>query len=707
MTPKFRVFMNDADSYDGTKCDWHEIHGIKDGDNYMYSKENVLIKPTLDLEVNNAGKFKFTMPVGHNQYDWPKVDKTMVEVYELTPSIQVKQTVICNKNDDLFNTEYSISKELSPGWITIYIHYSTESTDPANRKFSAAAMEQSFIVKKFVGDVEDDSVTIKCMDPNGVYYKYAMKSGGGTYKFKIKAVTTATVIPEIKLYTEVNEFTPVYESVFYGRISQIDVDFYKNKVITCEGALAFLNDVVIRGGNATPTTLKAFLDSFFSQYNAGGKVGNYTQSIESRLRMKLADGSEGIQPGDGDRTSAKAIYRKISYEGAFDVFTKKIVGAEGGYFLMKRPIMNTSDGSTKQVYFLDTEWIYILPKTNDPYPAKNVTGGFQAVAEYKLNLTDLKQSSTIDDIITTVIPIGHVGSDDITTINGEYIENDIDHYTNDTDHGGSKIDINNWHVPSSLGGTCYFAFYDMVGGCRIWCKTSDQPVKLYCYLGNYSNFNTDRNPNNYSTEHANKEVSISTGDDLPDKGHNIPRSTVMTVKGWNYFAVKADQSSTYFKITRIDRDIEDKNPYPYDYIEDPKLSAKYGNKSKVVEFSDLDGGNNKQTVRKNLMKAGVDWLKNQVCIPESLEVDAVDMTYLDPTGSSGAYPFMLGQSVRVSAPNHGVNEKNMTITKLEIDLDSAKMMVTLGTPQIPTLTEYYRTKKKGEYTKEYVINDNT
>lgn len=716
MAPKFRVFMSDAD-FQGVGAHWHEIHGVKNGDNFEYTKENVLIKPRLDLEVNNAGKFEFTMPIGHNQYDWPKVDATMVEVYELAPNIDIEQTIICDIIDD-FNTVRPVdisAGTVKPGWITIYVHYSALTFD---------ALAQSFTIKKFLGGTEVDSITVNCTDPKGTYYKYAMQTTAGqTNSFTIQSVGEATVPVQIKMYTEVSTYTPTYKSVFYGRVSQIDVDFYKNKVVSCEGALAFLNDVVIRDMDATTTSITTFLDTFFSRYNNGGRNNNNSsRPIAERLRMSLA----GIQAGDGDRTSAKQIYRKIPYENAFEVFTKKIVGAEGGYFLMQRSVLQIADGSdrTYPSGFTPTEWRYILPKTNDPYPANDETTEFQAVAEYKLNLTDLKHTWAIDDIVTTVIPIGHYNSDDITIYNAEYIENKVYLYSVNTQGSEpvySKIDVPNdgITIDNALRDSGYFAFYDKIGGCRMWTKVNTNPVTLYAYRGDnaYDNFKLDKNATpDPSAEHATTTMVRNTGDAYPDvqalvgKGRPIPRSTFATTRGWNYFAVKSNAEgagTSGFKISRIDRDSNDEgNTYQYDYIEDPGLVAKYGNKSKVVDFNDL-AGNDKPTVRRNLIKAGADWLTNQIYIPETLEVNAVDMTYLDPKGESGAYPFMLGQSVRVLAANHGVVEKLMTITKLEIDLDSAKMMVTLGTPQIPTLTEYYKSKKKGEYTKEYTINDNT
>lgn len=715
MKPKFRVYMSDASNNDA----WGEIHGS----NGEYTKENTLIKPKLDLEVNNAGKFEFTLPECHNQYSWPKVDKTMVEVYELTPNISTQTTQLYFSDDKRYNiaeTVYEVNNPASPDFVNVFIGYPDYTAGQSSQ--AMAAMQQKFSVTHKCDGVVRDVKYIQCQTqrPSSRRFLYAFHLvTGALNSFVIESCSAATVCPTIELYSERTVSDPIYKSIFYGRVSQVDVDFYKNKVVKCEGALAFLNDVVIRTekygtpdtdeGSTTP--LSSFVDTFFSYYNKGGGASDGDSvAIADRLKM----GTVTYQ--NGAVTSSKYVYRNVSYEKAFDVFSKKIIGAEGGYFLMNRDNLNANGSHPSNTG--GTRWKYILPGVNDPYPANKheevLDWNYKAKASYSVNLTDLKKTEIIDDIVTTVIPIGHWQSDDVTIKNSEYLNRKFKIYDN---YNGSVIYDGNTYMGCSNETTLYFAVYDTIGGCRIWARSdpdntgstaNEKKVTLFWYRGLKVDWDADRNAGETGRSLFNR--SVSTEDNSDNKGDGSPYSgDLRTVYGWNYFAIKPSDSTVQgtkkIKISRIDRDAQDSNnKYLLDYIQDPDLAAIYGNKSKVVEFGDIDS-KTKSGLKKKLMTAGVEWLNQQIYIPDSLEVNAVDMTYLARNGENGHYPFQLGEAVHVYSNPHGVS-KDMAITKLTIDMDSAKTEVTLGTPQIPTLTEYYRTKKKGEYTKEYVINDN-
>lgn len=718
MNPKFRVFM-------GNESNWHEIHGSGQNNVLEYTKENTLIKPKLDLEVNTAGKFEFTMPVYHNQYSMPEIDRTMVEVYELAPSIITRTTEHYNANNETYNTPvaaFQIDNPSYSDYVTIEISYAEEP-------ISIAALEQQFKVTQTCDGHVYSTRFIACNSNNVKKYDYAFIFVTGQRNvFTIESCgeTRATVPPTIKIISSHVDRSPVYKSIFYGRVSQIDIDFYKSKIIKCEGALAFLNDVVIRneknttGGSGqeegSTTSFETFIETFLDYYNKGG-AANATDSeaVADRLKMNTE-----VEFQNGVVTDSKFVYRNISYENAFDVFSKKIIGAEGGYFLMNRSNLN-ADG-THPENSSGTGWKYILPKVDDPYPPNN-NFNFQVRAEYAMNITDLKKTNTIDDIVTTVIPIGKYNSDDITIKNAEYINKKIKLYD---DRNGSVIANPGEYVEcdyisgESIMNYTYFALYDPVGGCRIWVNarnnnSNPSGVTLGWYKGDnaYALWKTDSNhrsedepytPKPFdpsSSTHVESDVTYNGSDDTKFTG--IRR----TVRGWNYFVIKATTHTSgctkAITFKRIDRDAQDSNKYQFDYVQDPDLFEIYGNKSKVVEFNDVTGST-KAVVKRNLMQAGVDWLNRQIYMPNSLEVNAVDMTYLARNGEDGHYPFMLGEGVRVRSMPHDIST-TMTITKLSIDMDSAKSTLTLGTPQIPTLTEFYRSKKKGEYTKEYVIND--
>ena len=287
MNPKFRVFM-------GNESTWHEIHGSGQNNVLEYTKENSLIKPKLDLEVNNAGTFEFTMPMCHNQYSMPEVDKTMVEVYELAPSIVTRTTEHYNANDETYNTPVAAFQVDSPSYsdyVTIEISYAQEPV-------SIAALEQVFKVTQTCDGHVNSMRQIACQSNNTKKYEYAFVFVTGqrnTFTIESCGETRATVPPTIKITSSHVDRSPVYKSIFYGRVSQIDIDFYKSKIIKCEGALAFLNDVVIRneknttGGSGqeegSTTSLETFIETFLDYYNKGG-AANATDSKAVADRLK-------------------------------------------------------------------------------------------------------------------------------------------------------------------------------------------------------------------------------------------------------------------------------------------------------------------------------------------------------------------------------------------------------------------------------------
>ena len=167
MKPKFRVYMSNA-----SNNAWGEIHGS----NGEYTKENTLIKPKLDLEVNNAGKFEFTLPECHNQYAWPEVDKTMVEVYELTPNISTQTTDLYFSDDKLYNiaeTVYEVNNPTSPDFINVYIEYPMYTEGQSSQ--AMAAVQQKFSVTHKCDGVVRDVKYIQCQtqSPNGRHFLYA------------------------------------------------------------------------------------------------------------------------------------------------------------------------------------------------------------------------------------------------------------------------------------------------------------------------------------------------------------------------------------------------------------------------------------------------------------------------------------------------------------------------------------------------------
>lgn len=189
---------------------------------------------------------------------------------------------------------------------------------------------------------------------------------------------TFTLPPVNTAYNTIKKLTmpvSIYrnnDEIFYGRIYSIDKDFYNQKAIVCEGALAFLNDVIIRPftfTNDTANCVPAYIDYILGLYNA--ECG----ADWKKIYRGVVDVTE----------SNNYLYRyKESYMDAFSVLMDHTVNSSlGGYLSIRR-----ANGVT----YLD-------------YTAASGTQSTQFI-EYGKNLLDITQRASAEDIFTVLIPLG-------------------------------------------------------------------------------------------------------------------------------------------------------------------------------------------------------------------------------------------------------------------------------------------------------------
>lgn len=179
-----------------------------------------------------------------------------------------------------------------------------------------------------------------------------------------------TMPPAHALYDAVKPLAStivVYEDetlLWYGRPIEVRTDFYKQKTIYCEGALAFFNDSVQRlheyESISVHTFFRTVIENHNAQVNADRQftVGNIT----------VAD---------------RKVYRKLNYDSTFNVLKRQCLNAEGGYLFLRR-----EDG----VNYID--WYAEVPlDSNQP-------------VEFGLNMLDLSRVFDGSGIATCVIPLG-------------------------------------------------------------------------------------------------------------------------------------------------------------------------------------------------------------------------------------------------------------------------------------------------------------
>ena len=205
---------------------------------------------------------------------------------------------------------------------------------------------------------------------------------------------TFTLLPTSYAYNSVSKLsTPVTvirdgEEIFFGRVLSVEKDFYNRKAVVCEGALAFLNDVILQPFDFTDASadcVKNYIKYILARYNAG---------VESWKHIECGN----VTVTD---TNSYLYRHKDTYANAYDVLTDHTIDSTlGGYLSIRR------DGG---VTYLD-------------YTAQSGEQSAQYI-EYGKNLLDLTEHATAEDVFTVLIPLGKDENETVTieTVNdGKY-----------------------------------------------------------------------------------------------------------------------------------------------------------------------------------------------------------------------------------------------------------------------------------------------
>ena len=179
-----------------------------------------------------------------------------------------------------------------------------------------------------------------------------------------------TMPPGHIFYEDVHPLTStieVYEDtelLWFGRPVEIKADFYKQRQVYCEGALAFFNDSV----QLLHEYERISLHTFFRTV-----IANHNEQVASDRQFTVG----GITVTD------KTVYRKLNYDSTFDVLKRQCLNAEGGYLFVRRE---------NGVNYID--WLAEMPYScNQP-------------VEFGLNMLDISSDIDCTSYATCVIPLG-------------------------------------------------------------------------------------------------------------------------------------------------------------------------------------------------------------------------------------------------------------------------------------------------------------
>lgn len=188
-------------------------------------------------------------------------------------------------------------------------------------------------------------------------------------------VFTATVTPENPLYDRIfcrKSMISVFRNdreIFYGEVRKIPkIDRNKNKQIYCTGALSFLADSIQPQAEYHDISPAALLKTMLDIHNS---------QVEQRKQIHL--GQVTI------RDPNNSLYRYTNFENTLEAIREKLVGRLGGYLKLRH--------EDEQLYL---DWVSIEEYGN--YSTQPI--------EFGLNLLDYSETTSAEDVVTALIPLG-------------------------------------------------------------------------------------------------------------------------------------------------------------------------------------------------------------------------------------------------------------------------------------------------------------
>lgn len=154
------------------------------------------------------------------------------------------------------------------------------------------------------------------------------------------------------------------ELIFFGRPAEVSIDWNKQKKVSCEGALAYLNDAAIRPHKFEGALISDVFKYIIAQYNA--QVAQNKQFIVGNITIV-------------DRY----VYTEFDYDICLSVLISTCIDSTGGYLFLRK--------EENGIYI---DWLAEVPDVSD-----------QPV-QFASNMLDLNQDTKAEDICTVVLPIG-------------------------------------------------------------------------------------------------------------------------------------------------------------------------------------------------------------------------------------------------------------------------------------------------------------
>lgn len=201
----------------------------------------------------------------------------------------------------------------------------------------------------------------------------------------------------------------VYEDddlIFTGRVANIDKNWNNERVVECEGALAYFNDSIHRQMKwETPLPIAS----------EDPNVHNFLKDILDNHNVFVGDATNRQIHIGHIYVDPYLVTREVDYDTTLDILTRMCIDTNGGYFMIRK------DPETHLLYL---DWL------------KDFTEESGQPASFGVNLLDFNTGLHAADICTGVLARGATVNDQVVTISNvelvdetTYPDLSVDHYT--------------------------------------------------------------------------------------------------------------------------------------------------------------------------------------------------------------------------------------------------------------------------------------
>jgi hypothetical protein len=278
----------------------------------------------------------------------------------------------------------------------------TLDTKDANNKYNEVDVygTGSYFIKncKFTGS----KVTLIAGEA-GTFVFTVPKTHSQYKKFDIKYKNNYIITVKEKSHNE-----PVFKGRFKSVVTAADG---QSRTVTCEGELAYLDDVKSDAYNFSKYDYRQTPEWFFNKF-----IANHNSKVDSigfkDERYKFLKGNVTVSAGDSEDN--KIAVSDEDYTNTFDTIMQKLVNVYGGFLQVR----HTDDGN-----YLD--WL-----------ASPETANTQTI-EFAENLIDINRTFDADGMGTVIIPLGQEDNEGkrVTIAGFDYssmeTDTDIVHHTDD------------------------------------------------------------------------------------------------------------------------------------------------------------------------------------------------------------------------------------------------------------------------------------